>query len=60
MMWTYKSKDSCVHTGGVTGSIPVPPTIQTNPRAPFIKRRQLAAAKSATLNSATIYIRAID
>jgi hypothetical protein len=38
----------------------VPPTIQTNPRAQFIKRCQLAAAKSATLNSATIYICAID
>ena len=25
--WTYKTADVGIHTGGVTGSIPVPPTI---------------------------------
>ena len=26
--WTYKTGDVGIHTGGVTGSIPVPPTIK--------------------------------
>jgi len=28
--WTYKTGDVGIHTGGVTGSIPVPPTIINN------------------------------
>ena len=29
-MWTYKTGDVGIHTGGVTGSIPVPPTNKIN------------------------------